>query len=71
MGRFIEFVVRVFRTHPKAKSADAEGAACRRKKVGLLQRRVVKELSVPHLVKEATKLKAVGLVRDREVIYTE
>jgi hypothetical protein len=36
-------VVAAFRTHPEAKSADAEGRPCGRQTVGLLRRRVVQE----------------------------
>jgi hypothetical protein len=65
-------VVDAFRTHPEAKSADAEGRPCGRGTVGLL-RRMVQETYVAHVGKEANKLEAVaaGLEQDPEVIYTE
>ena len=66
-------VVREFRTHPEAKSADVEGMGCGRRTVGLLQRRAVQESYVAHVGKEANKLEEVeaGLEHDPEIIYTE
>jgi hypothetical protein len=66
-------VIREFRTHPEAKSADADGRACRRQTVGLLRRRIVQETYVAHVGKETNKLEEVesGLERDPKVIYTE
>jgi hypothetical protein len=66
-------VVREFRTHPEAKSADATGLACGRQTIGLLRRREVQETVVAHVGKEANKLEEVeaGLEHDPETIYTE
>ncbi|HEV2087714.1 MAG TPA: hypothetical protein VGR21_05330 [Cryptosporangiaceae bacterium] len=66
-------VVREFRTHPEAKSARANGAACTRQMVGLLHRRVVQETYIAHVGKEANKLEEVdaGLEQDPEAVYTE
>jgi hypothetical protein len=66
-------VVREFRTHPEAKSADAQGRACGRQTAGLLRRRVVQETYLAHIGKEANKLEEVeaGLERDAEAIYAE
>lgn len=66
-------VVREFRTHSEAKSADVKGMVGDRKTVGLLQRRVVQETYVAHVGKEANKLEEVeaGLEHDPEMVYTE
>lgn len=66
-------VMREFRTHPEAKSADAKGAVCDRRTVGLLRRRAVQETVVAHVGKEANKFEDVeaGVERDPEAIYTE
>lgn len=66
-------VVREFRTHPEAKSADSEGRACSRRTVGMLERRLVEESYVAHVGKEANKLEEVeaGFERDPETVWTE
>lgn len=66
-------VVRKFRPHPKAKDAEVEGAACGLRTVGQLRRRVLREMYVTHVGKEANKLEEVegGIERNPEVLYTE
>jgi hypothetical protein len=66
-------VVREFRTRLEAKSIAANGMACTRKTVGLLQRRVVRDTYVAHVGKETNKFKEVegGIEHDPDAIYTE
>ena len=72
-ARTIGGVLAEYRTHPEAKSGDAEGNPCRTDTMGLLTRLHV-QTGAPHFIgKESNLLEAVdeGLIGDAEEVYTE
>lgn len=59
--------------HPESKGADADGSACEKQTVGLLQRRHVYIDLIKYVGKESNNLEDVdaGLVHSGQGVYTE
>jgi hypothetical protein len=59
--------------HPESKCADADGNACDRQTVGLLQRRHIRIGQIRYIGKESNSLEDVesGMVHSAESVYTE
>lgn len=66
-------VVAEYRSHPEAKSADADGNPCNRGTTGLLSRQHVRAVARRVIGKEANRLDEVeaGLIGDPNDVYTE
>jgi hypothetical protein len=59
--------------HPEAKCADANGNACEKQSIGLLQRRRIRISGIKYIGKESNLLEDVesGLIHSPEAVYTE
>lgn len=66
-------ILREYEFHPEAKCADAEGNACGKQTIGLLQRRHVQIDLLKYIGKESNALEDVeaGLVHSADSVYTE
>ncbi len=66
-------VLREYEFHPEAKCADANGNACERQTVGLLQRRHIRIEQIKYIGKESNSLEEVdsGLLHSEDSVYTE
>ena len=66
-------VVLEYEFHPEAKCADAEGNACEKQTVGLLQRRKIQISGIKYIGKESNLLEDVetGIIHSGDTVYTE
>ena len=66
-------VVLEYEFHPEAKCADAEGNACEKQTVGLLQRRKIQISGIKYIEKESNLLEEVeaGMIHSGQRVYTE
>jgi len=66
-------VLRDYEFHPESKCADADGNACRKQTVGLLQRRQVRVEQIKYIGKESNSLENVesGMIQSAQNVYTE
>jgi hypothetical protein len=66
-------VLREYEFHPESKCADANGEACSKQTIGLLQRRHVRVLKTTYIGKESNKIEDVAsaLVHSAQEVYTE
>jgi hypothetical protein len=66
-------VLREYEFHPESKCADANGNACSKQTVGLLQRLHVRILKTMYIGKESNKIEDVAsaLVHSAQEVYTE
>jgi hypothetical protein len=66
-------VAREYEFHPESKCADADGNACEKQTVGLLQRRHVFIDLIKYIGKESNNLEDVdaGLIHSEQSVYTE
>jgi hypothetical protein len=66
-------VLQEYEFHPEAKCADAEGNACGKQTIGLLQRRHIEVSLIKYIGKESNSLEEVeaGLIHSAQNVYTE
>jgi hypothetical protein len=66
-------VVREYEFHPESKCADANGEACKKQTIGLLQRRHVQIELIKYIGKESNNLEDVqsGMMHSEQNVYTE
>jgi hypothetical protein len=66
-------VVREYEFHPESKCADANGEACKKQTIGLLQRRHVQIALIKYIGKESNNLEDVqsGMMHSEQNVYTE
>lgn len=65
--------LREYKSHPESNCADANGEACDKQTIGLLQRLHVRILKTTHIGKESNKIEDVAsaLVHSAQEVYTE
>lgn len=66
-------IIREYEYHPESKCADADGNACDKQTIGLLQRRHIHIDSIRYIGKESNRLEDVdaGLIHSAQTVYTE